>query len=116
MDSRIEPIDLGVPTTMTMSTPATDQLAVQMQAQSAYDDVKKSAGVAYVLWWFLGVFGGHRFYLGHKGVAIGMLLTFGGLGFWAFFDVFVIGSRVRQVNAAKKEQVFAKYGVPLYAA
>lgn len=91
-------------------------VATMMQAQSAYDDVKKSAGVAYAFWFFLGGFGAHRFYLGHKGVAIAQLLTLGGLGFWTLFDVFFIGSRLRRANAAKKADVFARYGMPAPAA
>lgn len=102
---------------MTAPIPASvDQVTLQMQAQSAYDDAKKSAGLAFAFWFFLGGFGGHRFYIGHKGVGIAMLLTLGGLGVWALIDVFLIGSRVRNVNAAKKEQIFARYGIPLYAA
>jgi hypothetical protein len=29
--------------------------------ESAYDDVKKSAGMAYAFWFFLGGLGAHRF-------------------------------------------------------
>jgi TM2 domain-containing membrane protein YozV len=102
---------------MTLPSPAypTDQLALQMQAQSAYDDVKKSAGAAYALWFFFGGLGAHRFYIGHKGIGFAMLFTLGGLGFWALFDVFFIGSRLRAVNAAKKQQIFAQCGLPLHA-
>src|SRR4051794_14493616 len=98
---------------MTVPAPvaSTDQLALQMQAQSAYDDVKKSAGVAYAFWFFLGGFGEHRFYMGHKGVGIAMLLTLGGIGVWALIDVFFIGSRLRRVNAAKKVEIFGKLGL-----
>jgi hypothetical protein len=35
---------------------------------------------------FLGIFGGHRWYLGKTGTAIAMLLTLGGLGVWALVD------------------------------
>lgn len=102
---------------MTLPSPAhtTDQLALQMQAQSAYDDVKKSAGVAYLLWFFLGGLGAHRFYIGHKGVGFAMLFTLGGLGVWALIDVFFIGSRLRAVNAVEKQQIFAQCGLPVPA-
>ena len=36
----------------------------------------KSIVVAYLLWWFLGMFGGHRFYLGRPKTAIAQLLLF----------------------------------------
>jgi TM2 domain-containing membrane protein YozV len=34
----------------------------------------KSATIAYVLWFFAGGLGGHRFYLGHTGSAVAMLV------------------------------------------
>lgn len=64
----------------------------------------KNKVLMYVLWWFLGVFGGHRFYLGDIGYAIGMLLTFGGFGIWWLIDVFLIGSRLeKQTNQLEIE-------------
>lgn len=67
---------------------------VQMEVNSK----KKSAGVAYALWFFLGGFGGHRYYLGNIGMGIAMTLTLGGLGIWAFIDVFFIGRRMKKIN------------------
>lgn len=101
---------------MIEATPAaaTHQLALHLAAQSAYDDVKKSPGVAYAFWFFLGVLGAHRFYAGHKGVGIAMLLTFGGFGFWTLLDVFFIGGALRRVNAEQKAQVFARHGLVLF--
>ncbi len=40
--------------------------------------------------WFLGGFGADRFYLGKTGTAIAKLLTLGGLGLWAFYDVVML--------------------------
>src|SRR3954452_22836292 len=88
-----------------------DRVMLQMRAQSAYDDVKKSAGVAYAFWFFLGGFGAHRFYLGRKGLGIAMLLTLGGLGVWALVDVFFIGGALRKANSEKKSQIFGQYGL-----
>ena len=45
------------------------------QTMMAYDAQKKSLAVAYILWWFLGMFGGHRFYLGQTGSAVVMLVV-----------------------------------------
>lgn len=39
-----------------------------------YDAAKKSVGVTYLLWFFLGGFGGHRFYLKRTGSAVGLLI------------------------------------------
>ena len=46
--------------------------------------------ISILLYWFLGVFGAHRFYLGHTGTGVAMLLTFGGCGVWALVDLIVI--------------------------
>lgn len=72
-----------------------EQLAM---IQSEVNNKQKSVGIAYALWWFTGVFGGHRFYAGSIGVGIGMLLTFGGLGVWALIDAFFIGKVINQYN------------------
>ena len=45
---------------------------------------------AFILAWFFGVFGVHRFYIGKTGTGILQLLTFGGLGIWALIDIIVI--------------------------
>lgn len=66
----------------------------------------KSIGVAYLLWFFLGMLGAHRFYLGRTGTGITILvltiassiLSFIGIGFfiflipavWVFIDLFLI--------------------------
>ncbi len=54
--------------------------------------------VAYLFWFFLGIFSAHRFYLGRPGTAILQILSFFILiGFvWLFIDVFLIPSMVRQ--------------------
>ena len=65
---------------------------------------KKTALVAYLLWFFLGWFGGHNFYLGRTGVAVAQLLlslTVVGLIItivWVLVDAFLIPSWVRQQN------------------
>ena len=46
----------------------------EAQRMMAYDAQKKSVLVAYLLWWFLGSFGAHRFYLGKTGSAVAMLI------------------------------------------
>lgn len=54
-----------------------------------------STAVAYLLWAFLGIFGGHRFYLGRIGSAVALLIlsaiTMGLVGFvWIIIDAFLI--------------------------
>jgi len=46
--------------------------------------------VAALLCWFLGVFGIHRFYLGHTGIGLIQLFTGGMCGIWSFIDFIMI--------------------------
>jgi TM2 domain-containing membrane protein YozV len=65
---------------------------------------KKTCLVAYLLWFFVGLFGGHNFYLKRTGVAVtqlilsltivGMLIT----GIWVLVDAFLIPGWVRNQN------------------
>ena len=45
---------------------------------------------AFLLCFFLGVFGAHRFYAGKIGTGILELLTIGGLGLWWLADMILI--------------------------
>lgn len=80
----------------------------------------KSIGASYLLWFFVGYLGGHRFYLGRKGSAIAMMLLsiFGvilsvvGIGFillivvgvWALVDAFLIpGMVAEQKNKVRND-------------
>jgi TM2 domain-containing membrane protein YozV len=64
---------------------------------------EKSKVVTFLLWFFLGVFGAHRFYLGDIGLGIAMLLlgwlTF---GIWPFIDgIYCLVKRVDVVNGRR---------------
>jgi TM2 domain-containing membrane protein YozV len=85
-----------------------------VQTMMRYDANKKSVGVAYVLWFFFGTLGGHRFYRKRTGTAIVMLivfvvsvpLSFIGVGFvgltivgiWTLVDAFLIPGLTRDYN------------------
>lgn len=45
---------------------------------------------AFLLCFFLGCFGIHRFYVGKIGTGVLQLLTLGGLGIWALIDFVMI--------------------------
>lgn len=79
-----------------------------------YDAGKKSALLAYVLWFFLGWFGVHRFYLGRVVSGIVMLvlwglswllhfiligfLGFAVIGLWWLIDALLIPGMTRSYN------------------
>lgn len=67
---------------------------------SEFDMKKKTKVITFILWFFLGVFGAHRFYLGHIGLGVGMLLvgwiTF---GIWPLIDgIICLVKTVDKVN------------------
>jgi TM2 domain-containing membrane protein YozV len=88
--------------------------ASEAQRIMAYDAQKKSVVVAYLLWWFLGSFGAHRFYMGRVLSAVCMLLLLlgslvltlvfvgflglGVLGVWWLVDAFLIPGYIRRNN------------------
>jgi len=82
-----------------------------LRAEAEYTAVRKDVRVAYGIWFFLGIFGGHRFYLGDTGRSIAMLFTLGGLGLWTLADGFFVGRRVRAVNRSRRAAIMARYGI-----
>ena len=45
---------------------------------------------AFILCFFVGILGIHRFYVGKTGSGIAQILTLGGLGLWALVDFIMI--------------------------
>lgn len=62
----------------------------------------KSKGIAYLLWFFLGTFGIHKFYLGKTGVGILYFFTGGLFLIGWIYDLFTLGSQVDIYNALNK--------------
>lgn len=93
------------------NAPSRDAIAMMQ-----YDAAKKTPLLAYLLWFFLGAFGAHRFYLGKTGSGVAMLLIFllsfplafvviGLFGFivigiWWVVDAFLIPGLVDRHNEA----------------
>jgi TM2 domain-containing membrane protein YozV len=59
----------------------------------------KSKTVAYLLWFFFGLWGFHKFYLGKVGIGILYLFTFGLFFIGWFIDLFTLGTQVDTYNA-----------------
>lgn len=61
----------------------------------------KSKKVAYLIWLFLGLFGGHKFYLERFGSGVLYLFTFGFFGIGWALDFFSLSRQVDEFNALK---------------
>lgn len=90
-----------------------------LRAQLQYDARKKSVTAAYVLWFLLGYFGAHRFYLGHVNsglaqfvlLALGWIPGFAGwfvLAIWWLVDAFLIPGLTERRNLAMLERLSAE--------
>lgn len=79
-------------------------LSNDTRALMLFEANKKTALVAYLLWFFVGIFGGHNFYLKRTGVAVTQLIltiTIIGLlvsAVWVLVDAFLIPGWVRNQN------------------
>jgi TM2 domain-containing membrane protein YozV len=79
-------------------------LSNDTRALMLFEANKKTALVAYLLWFFVGALGGHNFYLKRTGVAVTQLilsLTVIGLVitvFWVLIDAFLIPGWIRNQN------------------
>ncbi len=59
---------------------------------------RRNLGVAYVLWYFLGIMGGHKFYLEKIGVGLLYFFTLGFFGIGWLIDLFTLPAQVRAFN------------------
>jgi len=59
----------------------------------------KSKTTAYLLWFFLGLFGGHKFYLNKAGLGILYMFTCGLFFIGWIIDLFTLGREVDKFNA-----------------
>ena len=69
---------------------------------------QKSTGTTWLLWFFTGGFGGHRFYLGKTGTGVAMLLTLGGLGVWTFIDLFLLNGMIKDTNEQIENEIISE--------
>jgi TM2 domain-containing membrane protein YozV len=87
-----------------------------------FENEKKSAALAFILCWFLGIWGAHRFYLGKPYAWLKVIITlvsiplcFFFIGFfglfamwlWMIIDLFYVSRWVRAHNTALLERISA---------
>lgn len=77
-----------------------DEISLRLVISRRSGDMEKKASVAFVLWLagLLGACGLHRFYVGRTWTGLLWLFTLGLLGVGQLFDLFFLGSMVRQAN------------------
>lgn len=80
-------------------------------AEMAAISQAKSTGIAYLLWFFLGALGVHKFYLGKVGMGIAYFFTLGFLGIGLLIDLFTLPKQVRDANMLRRAQVRTQMGV-----
>ena len=101
----------------------TDSARDAAKSQMLYHANAKSVGVTYLLWFFLGMLGAHRFYAGSTGLAVLQLIIFviswplllAGIGFitlgilwlWVLIDAFMIPGLIRDYNTKLAGAVLA---------
>ena len=102
--------------------PTSERASADARALMLFEANRKSTTVSYLLWLFVGVLGGHRFYNGRTATAVIQLLlwlfgimslaAFGlglllliPLGLWLLLDAFLIPGWVNGHNNALAEQL-----------
>jgi TM2 domain-containing membrane protein YozV len=88
---------------------AMDTAKLQLIEQRVANDGKNMV-VAYLLWFFLGFFSAHRFYLGQTGSAIfQFILNILIIGLiWTFIDVFLIPGMVNKHRETLRQRLTAE--------
>ena len=96
-----------------MSLSTNDMIYVEQRVANE----KKSAGAAYLLWFFLGFVSAHRFYLGKPVTAILQIVSYFFLiGFvWWFLDFFLIPSIIEDDLDEKRARLASHLRYRSYA-
>ena len=76
-----------------------------------YGQNAKNPSTALIISLFFGFFGIDRFYIGHTGLGVLKLITFGGCMIWGFVDLFLImgATRKRNIDIARETLMVIKH-------
>jgi TM2 domain-containing membrane protein YozV len=101
--------------------PSASDVSNDARPMMVFEANKKSLFVAYLLWFFLGGIGAHRFYNGKTGSGVAQLLMLVGgvilsfvvvgffvlaaLGIWVLVDAFLIPGWIRDENSRLAAQL-----------
>ena len=77
---------------------------------AAFQARKKGHATAFVLSLFFGFLGIDRFFLGHVGLGLAKMFTFGACGMWWFVDLFFIMSATEAHNLEQLDVLRLAYG------
>ena len=105
MSSELSPISTSIEGVKQRNNLVTVQDKILIESRVQNDG--PSIGAAYLLWLFLGIVSGHRFYLGHPGSAILRIMSyFVFVGFlWIIVDAFLIPSMIRSKQQAIRDRL-----------
>ena len=94
-----------------VATPLRLDTQQEMLIEQRVANEAKSAGVAYALWFFLGILSLHRFYLGRPGTAVLQILSYFILiGFvWWLVDAFLIPSMIDQHKQQVRTRMMERF-------
>src|SRR5699024_1474668 len=73
----------------------------------------KKKKTVYLLYYFFGDLGGHRYYVGDYLYGIAMTLTFGGFGIWTMIDLFFIEKYLKKVNKPVEDELLQEYAAEM---
>lgn len=80
----------------------------EVHNMTQYDAYKKSVGIAYLFWFFFGLFGGHRFYLQKKGTGAAILtITIMSLFLMFVSAIFMDESSLMDNSSSQTDDPFA---------
>jgi TM2 domain-containing membrane protein YozV len=105
---------------MSETSPLAIPAAFSQEEMIRFEAQKKSAGLAFLLCWVLGIWGAHRFYMGKPHAVTKLVCTLISIplclvligwvwilanGIWTFIDLFYISGWVKEYNTTLLKKI-----------